>query len=69
MKEHANSSPTGFKDIADYIIIDGEIFFSPSIFGERKSPEIIDLFLNTLLDFLLSSVLKKLSPCKRSEPL
>lgn len=53
MGEHANTRPLGFKDVADYIIIDGEIFFSPSIFGERKSPEIIDLFLNTLLDFFI----------------
>lgn len=53
MGEHANTRPIGFKDVADYIIIDGEIFFSPSIFLESKSPEIIDLFLDKFLNYLI----------------
>ena len=53
MGEHANTRPIGFKDVADYIIIDGEIFFAPSIFLESKSPEIIDLFLDKFLNYLI----------------
>lgn len=53
MKKHANLRSIGFKDVADYIIIDGEIFFAPSIFSESKPPEMIDLFLNTLLDYFI----------------
>ena len=53
MKKHANLRSIGFKDVADYIIIDGEIFFAPSIFSESKPPEMIDLFINTLLDYFI----------------
>ena len=53
MGEHANTRPLGFKDVADYIIIDGEIFFAPSIFLESKSPEIIDLFLDKFLNYMI----------------
>lgn len=53
MGEYANARPVGFGDIADYIIVNNEIFFAPSIFGDNKSPEIIGLFLDKLLDYLI----------------
>ena len=53
MKEHANARPVGFKDVADYIVIDDEIFYVPSVLLENKSPEIIDLFLDKLLNYLI----------------
>ena len=35
MKEHANIPPTGFRNIADYLIVGDEIFFAPS--GSEKT--------------------------------
>lgn len=53
MGEYANAKPVGFKDVADYIVIDDKIFYAPSVFLENKSLEIIDLFLDKLLDYLI----------------
>lgn len=64
MKEHANIPPTGFRNIADYLIVGDEIFFAPSIFLESKSQEVIDLSLDKLIDYLIKVRVGESAACQ-----